>query len=1422
MDHSSKAASLLAAGLQVSTEASLMERELFTRRFEVRKPDLLVVPPTPKQETFQFPKRAIYHFVSMDPLVRGPSDTDPHLSVIDKRMSVEHLREMVIVAGTPTPQAINLQNDIDNWHRSRKRFRKTRDTLAETVNDNIPAIFNYCFAQMAYRYARSIFTERYKWQNLWATVFSKIAECKDNVRSHFVFLPLPAHLPSMNRMEQAMGKPDTQFLQLMRNSDEWMVYDLWLWMNREHRGAALLGRIPREMLHKVDLVFEDSGRFMCINLGLLDNWLEDPTRTEKMTQPVYKQKELQKRLLRGFMTLMEHRSGSLTVSEITSEEFAEMPDTPAVAPPTSVTAADQANVAETESIQARAQEVLGDMDADLKTLEVLEDRFDPKLSEPPVYGAGLREVTVEPTQPSTIDEALLQQLDELAETGMITASNYRSLTKAIDKSAVLPSPYDATMTAREYGNVRPEETEITSVTQVKDHPTIVDKSMLNASLKDVDRLYIDKFLNRDKVAMVQAIQRGGNIVADHKVTLIEDATGKFEDHEIKLVPLEGLPSPIRLKVAVVDPDNRIRTGNTAYVLRRQRVDKPIRKISPYQVALSSYYGKNFVSRTEKAAYDYSKYLVKEINLNLMSDTPTISAVVTGNVFNHLVKLPRAYTAIARQWRGFSCKGITFSFDIESQAKFFDKDRVAAIEALGMVTVGRQGDLHYALDMDNTLYVCKEGDAQPIGAFEEFLDLRVGKMPVEFTECRLLGESIPTGLVLGYYYGLSALIKKFNMLVRQVPTGQRVNLQPNEWSLVFNDMTLVFNRDDRQAMLVLGGLQQLDDTLKKFSVAHFDSKAVYFNALESMGLNARYVRELDMLDTYFVDPITERVLKKMGEPTTYRELVLRSVEMLLTDHHKRSGDNSEQRYRGTERLAGNIYTAMIQGLREHKALINRRNTRVNVHPYSAWQLTMGDNAIVQSKDINPIQNLKENEAITFMGSGGRSERAITRSGRYYDRSDMGVISEAGVDSKLTGVNVFTSASPRFSDLEGNVHPTLDTKTPMASLLSTTAMLSPSIMKDDLKRAGFASIQHSHGIACDAYRPSAVQTGMESTLIGRVDESFGATAPKSGKVKSVSPNGLQVEYDDGTTQGFKIGRRFGNAGGTTFPHDMATVFKEGDTFQAGDALIYHKGFFKPDRFNPRVVRWMNGTTATVALLESNGTHEDSCTVSAEFAARVSTRLTQVKHITVAFTQEVRDLVKVGQHIQHHEDLCKLEDSVTSNAKLFSEETLNTLRSLSGKAPTAKISGVVDDIVVYYHGDIQDMSESLQELAQDSDKRLRRKLSQAGKPVYSGSVDEGYRIEGEPLLFEMADIVIYITHDVPLGVGDKAVFGLQLKTETSEVYSYPVRAANGTKIDAIFGGKSVFDRIVGSPIEIGTTTTLLKLLGRKAGAMFKGISQ
>ena len=68
-------------------------------------------------------------------------------------------------------------------------------------------------------------------------------------------------------------------------------------------------------------------------------------------------------------------------------------------------------------------------------------------------------------------------------------------------------------------------------------------------------------------------------------------------------------------------------------------------------------------------------------------------------------------------------------------------------------------------------------------------------------------------------------------------------------------------------------------------------------------------------------------------------------------------------------------------------------------------------------------------------------------------------------------------------------------------------------------------------------------------------------------------------------------------------------------------------------------------------------------------------------------------------------------------------------------------------------------------------------------------------------------------------KGVFANQMKTVFSEVMAYEMKTESGEIIDAVFGQKSIENRIVLSPAIIGTTNVLLDIIGKKAAAIFKG---
>jgi hypothetical protein len=227
-----------------------------------------------------------------------------------------------------------------------------------------------------------------------------------------------------------------------------------------------------------------------------------------------------------------------------------------------------------------------------------------------------------------------------------------------------------------------------------------------------------------------------------------------------------------------------------------------------------------------------------------------------------------------------------------------------------------------------------------------------------------------------------------------------------------------------------------------------------------------------------------------------------------------------------------------------------------------------------------------------------------------------------------------------------------------------------------------------------------------------------------------------------------------------------------------------------------------------LEAPITFEDSSAISKRAANKMATNITKVKEIVVSFEQEVHKLVQEKQLVEAEDILCIIEDQATAQSGLFDETSLDTLRTLSNQAPQAKVKGMIDRIEVYYNGELEDMSDSLRAIAMNSDAQLKFRQKSAGKQAFTGQVDDNFRVDGNPLLLDTMVIRVYITSSVGAGVGDKGVFCNQMKTVIGEIMERDIVTESGVVIDAIFGQKSIDDRIVSNPAIIGTTATLLEV--------------
>lgn len=1279
-------------------------------------------------------------------------------------------------------------------------------------------------------------------------------------------------------------------LRVFHTPETLMLLELWKWAG-PLRANSLIAHVKDEHLDRVNLLFVESGRWFVLNLGVINRWriateeelLNNPDASQKGIAPV----QMQRRLLRMAMTLFQVRTdvgpevelaangeepvqnadhqeqvidqaeghpGTPNDGDDDSEQFdadvvdhEEEEDKPAVVKQTATTPKVNPKTGETilkpSAFMAPDDETGTDQ---LTKSDLAEDLvFDPQediqiekdLAELDRISKAYIERDEQVTQHEVVqdvaqpEDGVIALLNRLADDGMVSAAEYRRFTQLAQAPKTIVSP-DGTKTLHEFSQIQPHETKITESASIKDIPTVLDKTMLKSSLLDFDQRYIENLLEKDVAGMVLALQNAGICVTSYEREEVEDVMGAYVMYHVRIVPVQGSASTLHFKLPKLSDDGTYTANGTRYRVRKQKGDMPIRKIAPDRVALTSYYGKLFVSRSEKRVNDQATWLRNAIMARgLDNENTTVVNLHPGNVFDNLFEAPRLYTSMAMGFRGFTIdsthfnKKLNFLFDYSKREGLYGKDVLKALESDGSIICGQaEGGAYIRMGKEGGLYLETvangkvSGESESVPTFETLLDLDARKGPVEFAELKVMGRTIPLGVVLGFHMGLDKLIRALKVTPRRVHAGQRLNLTEDEYGIAFSDETLVFRRDSHFATMILAGFNEYHRALRDYSVYEFDRRGVYLNILEGSGRSERYLREIDLMYQMFIDPISKEILVGMHEPTTFQGLLLRSVEMLLSDTHPDELDSKYMRIKGYERMAGAVYTELIRSIRIHNGRPGKNKHPIDLNPYAVWMAIQTDPAKNQVSDINPVENLKDIEAVTFSGVGGRGSRSMTKRTRMYHRNDMGTISESTKDSSDVAINTYLSADPQFDSLRGTSKPYVIGETGATALLSTAALLSPASDRDDAKRVNFVGIQHSHGIACSGYNQASVRTGYEQILAHRTSDLYAYTAKKDGVVVSVNESGMVVEFADGTRKGIELGRRFGNAAGLTLAHEVVADVVAGQTFKVGDLLCHNTGFFERDTLNPGAVVWKAGAIVKTVLLESTDTLEDSSAISQRVSNLLMTKTTKVRKIVVNFDQSVHRLVKVGQRVSSEDILCIIEDAITANNHLFDEESLDTLRNLSAQVPLSKAKGVIERVEVFYHGDKEDMSESLRQLTNMSDRDMARRHKSSGRKAFTGSTDEGFRVDGEPLALDTVAIQIYITADVGAGVGDKGVFANQMKTVFGKVMERELKTETGTVVDCVFGYKSVYDRIVNSPVIIGTTTTLLDVIARRAILAYK----
>lgn len=343
---------------------------------------------------------------------------------------------------------------------------------------------------------------------------------------------------------------------------------------------------------------------------------------------------------------------------------------------------------------------------------------------------------------------------------------------------------------------------------------------------------------------------------------------------------------------------------------------------------------------------------------------------------------------------------------------------------------------------------------------------------------------------------------------------------------------------------------------------------------------------------------------------------------------------------------------------------------------------------------------------------------------------------------------------------------------------------------------------------------VRTGYELVEAHRSGEEFAFVTEQEGVVTHADDKFIAVQYKDGSTKTYLLGRKFGSAAGKSFPRAIVTDRRKGYKFKQGEVLAWDNTYFYRDWIETTQVSIYTGVPAIVAMSETPDTYEDGCAISARFAGKIGSNISHTRDMLVDYEEWVELLVKVGDHVESETPIARILPPGVDGKNL--EET--SIDYLSTTSPRAKYPGTVERIEVLYCGESSQASDTVRKIINAGDRQRKEEAAITGGAT-SGEINEPTYISKNYVGDKKCLIRVFITHADKLTVGDKIAFCNALKTVPGVIYNTTYKTVSGLEIDAKFSYKGIMARIVKSPEYMGVINMSVRQIGLNAVSVYRG---
>ena len=902
--------------------------------------------------------------------------------------------------------------------------------------------------------------------------------------------------------------------------------------------------------------------------------------------------------------------------------------------------------------------------------------------------------------------------------------------------------------------------------------------------------------------------------------LIETVTVQLED-------LNGQRFTIKFDIPKFKDNKFMKLRGNDKTINGQLTQIPICKTDEDTVQIVSNYKKIFISRfgtTTGKSYPVADKIIKTLEKQDFNNIKIVRGF-NGKICSKY-DLPIDYIDLATVYTEIDCGDTIYYFNQDDIRNLYKIDESKGIpygysKTKNEVLYYTGGIFSKLLKMDL------------ISANNDFLKIYEKtnqSSKYTYSKVSILNSSIPLIVIMGYNEGLIKSLNKANIEYTLSEKRNNSLLQDDTYGVIkFKDGYLYY-RLDYNSCLLMNGLLECDT--ENYLIEDMNSKHMWLDFLENY--SSRIIADgLDNFYELMIDPITENVLKYYKLPTDYIEVLAYANNLLQDNKFFKHGDLNARRYRSNEIVAGYIYQCLANSYGKYKTDIkkNKKGTmtmkRTEVIDAILLDPTASDSSI-----LNGLLEIESINAVTYKGLVGmNSDRAYSLDKRTYDKSMTNVLGMATGFAGNVGITRQTTMDMNIKGKRGYIK--VDENTDNMSITKTftaTEALTPfGSRHDDPFRSAMTFIQTAkHGMRVKNSTPCLISNGADQALPYMITNTFAFKAKDDGKVIDKTDDYMIVEYKDGNKDYIDLKERVvkNSDGGFYLTLKIDSDFKIGNKFKKNTILAYDKSSFSDvvggDSDN---IAYNIGTLAKIAILNTDEGYEDSTIISEWLSDAMSSEVVTKVEVKLPKDANIYNMVKIGQEIQEGDSLLVFQNAFDEgDVNLLLKNLVDDESEISdlGRIPIkSKITGVVQDIVIYRTVEKDELSETLKKKVSE----LEKETNNIEKILKSHNIKNvqiekpNYKLEKTGKLKNMEDGVLiefYLKYDDMLSIGDKIINYSALKGVVKDIFEEGKEPytdfRKDEKIHSLLSYGSVNGRMVGSILLVGGINKVLLELDRK----------